>query len=178
MQYLAKIQVGNTSFTLPITNDKDTLQKVFEDVKLLAKQLGADLLEVTTTQSIVQELAVVPKPDYQLTDLDQEFVLKLTEVIDESLRDESWIREQIKIWHNDMPEATQCQFFAYYTLWLRVLELRPEVEVIVDIVDGVLQVAKSNADIVFHAIQRDRGEVITADQDALYDRMDHMKGVF
>lgn len=173
MQYLAKMIMGDMSFDLTLSTSEQNFKTNHEQALKLAKKLGVELYSL---QPVDEGEPVVAS--YQLTELDQEFVLKLTEVTDESLREESWLREQIKIWHNDKPEATQCQFFAYYTLWLRALELRPKVEVIVDIVDGVLQVAKSNADIVFHAIQRDRYAAITDDQDALYDRMEHMKGVF
>lgn len=174
MQYLAKMQIRNTVFSLPLTNESNRTSKydeVKEDAKVLAQNLGAILVYVDSVPASPQ--------GYQFTAHDEEFVYQVTQLEGGSERaTDHYLREQIQIWHNDKPQATQTDFHTLYSLWLRALELRPGVEVIVDIVDGVLQVAKSNSDIVFHAIQRDRSEKITADQDALYERMDRMKGVF
>lgn len=174
MQYLARMQIRNTVFSLPLTNESNRTSKydeVKEDAKVLAQNLGAILVYVDSVPASPQ--------GYQFTAHDEEFVYQVTQLEGGSERaTDHYLREQIQIWHNDKPQATQTDFHTLYSLWLRALELRPGVEVIVDIVDGVLQVAKSNSDIVFHAIQRDRSEKITADQDALYERMDRMKGVF
>ena len=174
MQYLAKMQIRNTVFSLPLTNESNRASKydeVKEDANVLAQKLGAILVYVDSVPASPQ--------GYQFTAHDEEFIHQLVQLEGGSERaTDHYLREQISIWHNDKPQATQSDFHTLYSLWLRALELRPGVEVIVDIVDGVLQVAKSNSDIVFHAIQRDRSEKITADQDALYERMDRMKGVF
>lgn len=147
MRYVAMMSIGDTKFDLVLHNEKCDFRQVREDAEDLASNLGARL-DCVGVGLVDDE----PKA-YELTAEDQAFISVYLDLEkpNESLYDRGvefcYLREQIEIWHNDKPQATQTEFHTLYSLWSKALTLgcKPA-EVIVHVDNGVLRAVYSDSD--------------------------------
>lgn len=142
MKYLATMIMGDMSFALNLTvPDDNTFTSVQSRASILAKKLGVELYSL-------QPVGETKPQVYQLTPHDEEFIHQVTQLEGGSERaTDHYLREQISIWHNDKPQATQSEFHTLYSLWTRALELGSKpAEVIVHVDNGVLRAVYSDSD--------------------------------
>lgn len=182
MQYVAMMSIGDTKFELVLHNEKCDFRQVREDAEGLASKLGARLNYVGVGLGDDEPKA------YQLTPEDQAFISLYLDLEkpNESLYDRGvesrYLREQIEIWHNDKPQATQTEFHTLYSLWSKALTLgcKPA-EVIVHVDNGVLRAVYSDSDKVkCTAVQTDSDDVVEEVQaaDATLARAGKMWSIF
>lgn len=177
MQYLAKMRLGEMSFSLSLTvpDDRD-FKSVENRATILAKKLGVDLYSL-------QPLEEAKPQTYQFTATDEEFIHLTTQLEGSSEGStERYCREQIQIWHNDKPGATQIDFHNAYSFWSKALTLgcKPA-EVIVHVDNGVLRAVYSDSDTVkCTAVQTDSddNEQQVKEADATLARAGKMWSIF
>lgn len=176
MQYLATMIMGDTSFKLELTNLNDnTYAVVYKQAQTLAGKLGCELYALDTVDG--------QKPQgYQFTAHDEEFIHLTTQLEGGSERaTDHYLREQISIWHNDKPQATQTDFHTLYSLWLKALDLKPIPEIIVHVNNGVLNAVYSTVEgVKCTAVQTDSDDVVEEVQasDAILSQAKTMWSIF